>query len=99
MEAGLLDFIFQGLEVQHLKRKEVMEHLDYLNEIITPKMAAPDQVKFLSVKVQLNDRLVQLDKLSMSSSSWCNPVSKTSFPAAAGPAQADRPVAMPTRCA
>jgi hypothetical protein len=74
MELGLLDFIFQGLEVQRLKRNEVLEHLVYLNEIITPKMSAPDQVKYLGVKVQLNKRLVQLDKLNIPSKSWSNPV-------------------------
>jgi hypothetical protein len=65
MQLGLLDFIFQNLEVKHLERKEVREYLNYLNEIITPGMSAPDQVKYLALKVKLNDRLVQLDKIIM----------------------------------
>jgi hypothetical protein len=65
MQLGLLDFIFQNLEVKRLDRKEVREYLSYLNEIITPGMSAPDQVKYLALKVKLNDRLVQLDKIIM----------------------------------
>lgn len=62
MKGGLLDFIFQNLEVDNLNRKEVTGYLLYLNEIITTDMAAEDQIKFLACKVKLNNRLVELDK-------------------------------------
>jgi hypothetical protein len=64
MQAGLLDFIFENLEVEILNRKEVHDHLNYLNEIITTGMSAPDQVKYLALKVKLNNRLIHLDRLS-----------------------------------
>jgi hypothetical protein len=64
MEKGLLDYIFQNLDVRTLNRNEVHDHLNYLNEIITPDMSVPDQVKFLALKVRLNDRLIQLDRIN-----------------------------------
>ena len=60
--ANLLDHIFEKLDLQHLNRAEVAEHLRYLEEIIIPTMPVSDQVKFLAYKVRLNRRLVQLDK-------------------------------------
>ncbi len=43
--AGLLDYIFTNLDAQPLTRQEILEHLAYLNEIITPDMPVADQVK------------------------------------------------------
>jgi hypothetical protein len=99
MELGLLDFIFQNLEVKRLKRNEVLEHLVYLNEIITPKMSAPDQVKYLGVKVQLNKRLIQLDMMSTLSKSWCTPITSTQLPPpSSGPEPVENPLAIASRC-
>jgi len=62
MQKGLLDFIFQNLEVQGLSRKEINAYLNFLNEIITAKLTVPEQAKYLDLKVKLNNRLMQLDK-------------------------------------
>lgn len=62
MQGGLLDYIFNRVEIDTLNRQEVKEYLAYLNEIITQDMSAEDKVKFLRCKVKLNERLVELDK-------------------------------------
>jgi hypothetical protein len=62
MRRGLLDFIFLNLEEKHLNRKQVVDYLLYLKEIITPNMSAPDRAKYQALQVKLNNWLVQLDK-------------------------------------
>ena len=59
----LLDYIFGKLDLKHLDRDEVKDHLLYLEEIIIPTMPVAQQVKYLAYKVQLNRRLVQIDKI------------------------------------
>ncbi len=63
MVNGLLDFIFRNITVEELDRKDTLQYLVYLNEIITSEMSPENQIKYLAVKVRLNNRLVQLDKV------------------------------------
>ncbi len=63
MSNGLLDFIFRNIQIEDLDRKDTNQYLLYLNEIITSDMSPENQVKYLAVKVKLNNRLVQLDKI------------------------------------
>lgn len=63
MNVGLLDFIFRNIQIENLDRKDTNQYLIYLNEIITTDMSPENQVKYLAVKVKLNNRLVQLDKI------------------------------------
>lgn len=63
--AGLLDTIFGNINEQQLTRQEVLEHLQYLNEIITPNMSIPHQVKYYSYKIKLGRMLLELDKASV----------------------------------
>ncbi len=65
MKTGLLDYIFTEIDIKALNRQEVKEYLVYLNEIISKDMSAADKVKFLKCKVNLNDRLIELDKLDV----------------------------------
>ena len=65
MKTGLLDYIFSQVDIKTLNRQQVKEYLVYLNEIINNKMSEDDQVKFLKCKVDLNNRLVDLDKQIM----------------------------------
>ncbi|WP_157433406.1 hypothetical protein [Adhaeribacter aquaticus] len=79
----LIDYIYTQLEEQHLSRVEVLEHLNYLEEIITPSMSIAEQVKYLAYKVQLNRRLIQMD--------YFIPVNDASFSVATQPGKAYRP--------
>lgn len=63
---GLLDYIFKNIQIEELDRTDTNQYLKYLNEIITSEMSAAEQVKFLAVKVKLNNRLIQLDKVLIS---------------------------------
>lgn len=65
MKSGLLDYIFNSVDINKLNRQEVKEYLSYLNEIINNKMSPDDRIKFLKCKVNLNDRLVELDKQNL----------------------------------
>ena len=62
--AGLLDFIFTNTNITQLSRQEVLAHLRYLDEIITPAMPLPQQVKYYGYKIKLNRQLLEMDKAS-----------------------------------
>jgi len=59
---GLLDFIFINANTQQLNRAEVLAHLQYLDEIITPAMPLPQQVKYYGYKIKLTRQLLEIDK-------------------------------------
>ncbi|CAA9255774.1 MAG: hypothetical protein AVDCRST_MAG95-2086 [uncultured Adhaeribacter sp.] len=53
--------MFTTLNVETLNRKEVVDYLRFLNEIITKDMSSEDQSKFLACKAKLHERLTGLD--------------------------------------
>ncbi|GEO04843.1 hypothetical protein AAE02nite_25070 [Adhaeribacter aerolatus] len=59
--AGLLDIIFTNTDTKNLTREEVLAHLHYLDEIITPAMPIPQQVKYYGYKIRLGRKLLELD--------------------------------------
>ncbi len=65
MKQRLLDYIFSNLNTETLSRKEVIDYLRYLEEIITTDMKPDDQMNFLACKVKLNKRMITLDKQIM----------------------------------
>ena len=73
--AGLLDYIFTNLDQRQLTRQEILAHLCYLNEIITPEMSVEDQVKYLGYKIKLGRKLTELDKRQYFSSTYISPLS------------------------
>jgi len=64
---GLLDFMFERLDIESLPKPEVKEYLCYLQEIVPQLATNEDKVKFLGSRVRLNKRLVDLDCQEMSS--------------------------------
>ncbi|RDC64389.1 hypothetical protein [Adhaeribacter pallidiroseus] len=62
MSAGLIDWIFENLDVQNLDRKQVYHYLDYLKEIVGQEKALNKIIKYYSYKVSLESRLVNLDQ-------------------------------------
>ncbi|MGV3589006.1 MAG: hypothetical protein ACO1OF_18525 [Adhaeribacter sp.] len=64
---GLLDFIFSNIDTQPLNRQEVLDHMHYLDEIITPGMPIPQQVKYYGYKIKLGRKLLELDTASVQS--------------------------------
>ena len=59
---GVLDFIFDNLHIESLNRKQVMQYLNYLDEIVPQLSSYKEKIKFLSVKDKLDKRLGELDK-------------------------------------
>lgn len=58
---GLLDHIFSELDIGNLSKEEVKKYLAYLNEILPQLSSNEQKFKFLSSKINLNKRLVDLD--------------------------------------
>ena len=58
---GLLDHIFSELDIGNLSKEEVKKYLEYLNEILPQLSSNEQKFKFLSSKINLNKRLVDLD--------------------------------------
>lgn len=58
---GLLDFIFDNIDIEKLDRGKVDEYTTYLKEINNQNLPIDKKVKFLSVRVRLQNRLLQLD--------------------------------------
>ena len=63
--AGLLDFMFQRLDIENLPKPEVKKYLCYLQEILPQLAKNEDKVKFMGCRVRLNKRLVDLDCQNM----------------------------------
>lgn len=59
---GLLDHIFDNINIEELERSEVLNYLTYLSEIANQNLTLEKKIKFLAIKIQLNHRLLQLDK-------------------------------------
>lgn len=62
MSVGLIDWIFENLDIQNLDRKEVLEYLVYLREITNQDTYFSKTNKINGYRVKLESRLVQLDK-------------------------------------
>ncbi len=62
MSAGLIDWIFENLDVQKLDRKQVYDYLAYLKEIAGQETSLNKIIKYYSYKVSLENRLVNLDQ-------------------------------------
>jgi len=62
MSVGLIDWIFENLEIQNLDRKQVLDYLTYLKEIAGQETSLNKVVKYYSYKVLLEKRLVHLDQ-------------------------------------
>ncbi|QNF33857.1 hypothetical protein HUW51_14420 [Adhaeribacter swui] len=58
---GLLDHIFDNIDIQNLDRGKVDEYATYLKEINNQNLPLDKKVKFLLVRVRLQQRLIQLD--------------------------------------
>ncbi len=58
---GLLDHIFDNIDIARLERPQVEEYTAYLKEIAHQNLPLNKKVKFLSVRVRLQQRLLQLD--------------------------------------
>ncbi len=70
--SGLLDFIFDSLNIKKLSREEVNSYLNYLNEIIPQVSSKEEKIKLLNFWVRLNFRLIDLDKEQVKSLHPCN---------------------------
>ncbi len=62
--SGLLDHIFDNINIEKLERNEVLNYTAYLSEIANQNLTLEKKIKFLAVKIQLNQRLLQLDTKS-----------------------------------
>jgi hypothetical protein len=60
--AGLLDFIFENIDIENLDRIQVLDHTAYISEISRQNLPIDKKAKFLSVKVRLLQRLMELDE-------------------------------------
>jgi hypothetical protein len=60
--SGLLDFIFENIEIEKLDRIQVLNHTSYISEISQQSLPLDKKIKFLSVKVRLQQRLMELDQ-------------------------------------
>lgn len=58
---GLLDYIFENIDIEKLSRKEVLDYTAYISEIAKQSLPLDKKIKFLSVKVRLQQKLLQLD--------------------------------------
>jgi hypothetical protein len=59
---GLLDFIFENIDIGNLDRVQVLNHTAYISEISRQNLTLDQKVKFLSIKVRLQKRLMDLDQ-------------------------------------
>ena len=59
---GVLDFIFNNLNIEILNRKQVMQYLNYLDEIVPQIYSPKEKTRFLSIKVKLDKRLGVLEE-------------------------------------
>ena len=62
MGLGLIDWIFENLDVPKLDRKQVLDYLIYLKEITAQETSIKKVSKYNSYKVVLENRLVHLDQ-------------------------------------
>ena len=69
MSAGLIDWIFENLDVQKLDRKQVYDYLNYLKEIAGQETSLNKIIKYYSYKVTLEDHLVNLDQALVNTTS------------------------------
>jgi hypothetical protein len=60
--SGLLDFIFDNIDIAQLDRIQVLNHTAYISEISRQNLPLDKKAKFLSVKVRLQQRLMELDE-------------------------------------
>ncbi len=62
---GLLDHIFDNLDIQSLDKQQVKEYQLYLQEILPQLSSNEAKIKFLASRIKLNKRLVDLDCLTV----------------------------------
>ncbi len=59
--AGLLDYIFDNVDIDTLDRGKVLEYTAYISEIEGQSLPLDKKIKFLAVKISLQHRLIKLD--------------------------------------
>ncbi|QNF35703.1 hypothetical protein HUW51_01230 [Adhaeribacter swui] len=71
MGLGLIDWIFDNLDVQKLDKKQVVDYLAYLKEISGQETSLKKSMKYYAYKVALENRLVYLDQEAINT--WHSP--------------------------
>lgn len=60
--AGLIDHIFENIDIERLSRSEVKSYTMYISEIFFQNLTVEQKVRYQRIKVNLNERLIELDK-------------------------------------
>ncbi|PSR52099.1 hypothetical protein AHMF7605_00470 [Adhaeribacter arboris] len=58
---GLLDHIFDNVDIEKLNRKEIMSYTAYISEISQQNLPLDKKLKFLTIQIRLQRRLLNLD--------------------------------------
>lgn len=61
---GLLDHIFENINIEKLDRSEIKFFTKYLSEIFYQNLTTEQKIRYQKVKVRLDERLIKLDLLA-----------------------------------